>query len=199
MCIKQSVDTNFESAKGLNLLLALTVPFFFILISMFCSIIYVLRSRGIKKRIPQIIGNFRRNVLSLKETFFYTIFILVFFFGWSLVIKLYAVLGFSVDGIRFVSFMQSLVVHNLLEGVIWPIYVLWNLQEKMPEFYSDRTNSVQKFCIIGQNTLEPRRIDVNTDSKYDKWNIPRKVSSNVALHQMNQNSMNSISELPTVQ
>ena len=193
MCIKQPVDTNFESAKGLNLLLALTAPFFLILIFMLSSIIYVLRSRGIKKR------NYRRNVLSLKETFFYTIFILVFFFGGSLLIKFYAVLGFSVDGIRFYSFMQSLVVHNLLEGVIWPIYVLWNIQEKMPEFYSDRTNSVQKFCIIGQNTLEPRRIDVNTDSKYDKWNIPRKVSSNVALHQMNQNSMNSISELPTVQ
>ncbi len=199
MCIKQSVDTNFETAKGNNLLVALTVPLFLILISMLCSIIYVLRSRGIKKRIPQIIGNYRRNVLSLKETCCYTIFILIFFFGWSLVIKFYAVLGFSVDGIRFVSFMQSLVVHNLLEGVIWPIYVLWNIQEKMPKFYSDRTNSVQNFCIIGQNTLEPRRIDVNTDSKYDKWNIPRKVSSNVALHQMNQNSMNSISELPTVQ
>ena len=199
MCIKQSVDTNFESAKGLNLLLALTVPFFFILISMFCSIIYVLRSRGIKKRIPQIIGNYRRNVLSLKETFFYTIFILVFFFGWSLFIKVYAVLGFSVDGIRFYSFMQSLVVHNLLEGIIWPCYVLWNLHEKMPELYSDKTNSVQKFYIIGQNTLEPRRMDVNMDAKYDEWNIPKKVPSNVALQQINQNSINSVSELPIVQ
>ena len=193
MCIKKSSDSDSESTKSINLLIAFSVPFFIILISMFCSIIYSLRTQGLKKRIPHIIGNYRRNILSLNETFIYAISILCSLYGGSIALKFYTVFGFSVKEIRLYCFTQGLVIHNILEGIIWPCYVLWNLHDKMPEFYSDKTIFAHKFSITGQPKLEPRRMDDYMEANYYERNIPRNVTSNITFKRNN-----SFPELPPI-
>ena len=199
MCINQSVDSALESMKSLHLMFALTFPFFVILISMFCSIIYFLRARGIQKKIPQIIGNYRRNVLTLREIFYYTIFILLLFFMNFMLLKFHTVFGFSVNGIRMHFFTHSLVTHQLLEGIIWPSYVLWNLCDKMPEFYSDKTISMKKFYMFGQNNMEPRRFDENMQAMYYRRNKSGKYQSDFTfLQNQTRNHSHSFSELPPI-
>ena len=160
MCMKQSADSDFESMKSLTLLIALTVPYVIIFISMFISILYYFRSRGTKKGI----GHYRRNILSLKETFIYAIFILTLVLTHATVMKFYNHFGFSVHGLRFFSFTYTLLVHQLFEGIIWPVYILWNLHETMPEFYSDETESELKFHVVGQFTMEPKRLYKNEEN-----------------------------------
>ena len=160
MCIQQSADPDFESMKSITLFFALSFPFFVIFISMFCSILHYLRSR--KK--SNIIGHYRRNILSLKETVFYAIFILVLLLFHSTVMKFHHYFGFSANGLRLFSFTYTLLVHQLCEGIIFPFYILWNLYETMPEFYSDETESGIKFVIVGQWNLEPEnKIKVRTN------------------------------------
>ena len=159
MCIKQSAESDFESMKSLAFLLALAFPFFIIFISMFISIFYFLRSRGTRG-----IGHYRRNILSLKETFIYAIFILILFIMHSTVLKFYNYFGFSVDGLRLFTFTHHLLVHQLFEGIIWPLYILWNLHETMPEFYSDEAESELKFHIVGQFNMDPNRLFTNKEN-----------------------------------
>ena len=194
MCIKQSADSDFQSTKSLNLLLALTVPFFIILISMFCSIIYIYR---LKKRNVHIIGNYRRNILTLTETFLYTIFVIVLIFIYYVLLRFHTVFGFSVDGIRIFAFTHSLVIHQLLEGIIWPVYILWKMYDKMPELYSDKEHTVQKFYISGQHKIVPRRKNDDTEEIYYKSNIQRKVPS-IFTFQHSKTDNNSCSELPPI-
>ena len=151
MCIQQSADPNFESMKSITLFFALSFPFFVIFISMFCSILHYLRSR-VKSN---TIGHYRRNILSLKETVIYAIFILVLLLMHSTVMKFHNYFGFSAYGLRLFSFTYTLLVHQLCEGIIWPFYILWNLYKTMPEFYSDETETEIKFVIVGQWNLEP--------------------------------------------
>ena len=80
---------------------------------MFCSILHFLRSR--KK--SNIIGHYRRNILSLKETVFYAIFILVLLLLHSTVMKFHHFFGFSAYGLRLFSFIHTLLVHQLCEGI----------------------------------------------------------------------------------
>ena len=173
MCMKQSADSDFESMKSLTLFLALTVPFVIIFISMFSSILYYFRSRGTNKGF----GHYRRNILSLKETFIYAIFILTLLLMHSTVLKFNNYFGFSVNGLRFFSFTYTLLVHQLFEGIIWPVYILWNLHETMPEFYSDETESELKFHIIGQFNMKPKKIYKN-DEKLR--NHPKYFTSNLS-------------------
>lgn len=182
MCIKKPANSDFISTKSLTLVLALAVTFFSILISMFCSIIYFLRS----KQKPNIIGNYRRNVLSLNETFLYTLIILVLFFLYSIVLRFHTVFGFSVDGIRLFAFTHSLVIHQLLEGIIWPIYILWNMRDKMPELFLDKKVTVNKFYNLCQHKIEPRRVEEKTDVQSD------------FTFQQNKTKNHSISELPPI-
>ncbi len=195
MCIKKSFDSDSESTKSINLLIAFSVPFFIILISMFCSIIYFLRTQGLNKRIPHIIGNYRRNVLSLKETFLYTIIILVLFFLYSIVLRFHTVFEFSVDGIRLFAFTHSLVIHQLLEGVIWPIYILWNMHDKMPELFSEKQITVQKFYNLCQQKIEPRRMEEDIEGTNYKWNTQRKIPSDFTYKQ-NKTKIISLAKLP---
>ena len=184
MCIKQSAESDFESMKSLAFLLALTFPFFIIFISMFISIFYFFRSRGTNKGI----GHYRRNILSLKETFIYAIFILILFLMHSTVLKFYNYFGFSIDGLRLFTFTHHLLVHQLFEGIIWPLYILWNLHETMPEFYSDDTEYELKFHIVGQFNMEPKRLYTNEEkSRKD----PKHYTSNFSF----QNQTKSISPL----
>ena len=171
MCMKQSADSDFESMKSLTFLLALTVPFVIIFVSMFSSILYYFRSRGTINGI----GHYRRNILSLKETFIYAISILTLILMHSTVLKFYNYFGFSANGLRFFSFAYGLLVHQLFEGIIWPVYILWNLHETMPEFYSDETESELKFHIIGQFNMEPKRLCKNEEKVR---NNPKHYTSN---------------------
>lgn len=189
VCIKQPASSDFKSTKSLTLVLSLTVPFFIILISMFCSIIYFLPSN---KRNSRIIGNYRRNVLSLKETFLYTIIMFVLWFLYSIVLRFHTVFGFSVDEIRWVAFTHSLVVHQLLEGIIWPIYILWNMHKQMPELFSEKIITEQKFYNLCQHKMEPRRAEEKIEG-----NIQRRVQSDFTFQQ-NKNIKKSISKLPPI-
>ena len=194
VCIKQPASSDFKSTKSLTLILSLTVPFFIILIAMFCSISYFL---PLKKRSSRIIGNYRRNVLSLKETFIYTILILVLFFLYSMVLRFHTVFGFSVDGIRFFAFTHSLVIHQLLEGIVWPIFILWNMHDKMPELFSEKKVTEQKFYNLCRHKVEPRRAEEGIERKYYKWNIQRKAQSNFTFQQ-NETRKKSFSKLPPI-
>ena len=194
MCIKQPASSDFRSTKSLTLVLSLTVPFFIILISMFCSIIYFLPTI---KRKSRIIGNYRRNVLSLKETFLYTTIILVLFFLYSIVLRFHTVFEFSVDGIRLFAFTHSLVIHQLLEGIIWPIYILWNMHDKMPELFSEKQITVQKFYNLCQHKIEPRRMEEDIEGTNYKWNTQRKVPSDFT-YQQNKTKIISLAKLPPV-
>ena len=91
------------------------------------------------------------------------------------VLKFYNYFGFSVHGLRFFSFTYTLLVHQLFEGIIWPVYILWNLHETMPEFYSDETESELKFDIIGQFNMKHKKIYKN-DEKLR--NNPKHFTSN---------------------
>ena len=125
--------------KSIMLVLALTLPLLMILISMYIAILYFLRSKGMSKKVPLIIGNYRRNILSLRETFVYMIICFLNFYMNSFLLKFHNRFGFSVDMIRVWGFSSSLVINNLLEGILWPLFILWNLRDKMPELYSDKT------------------------------------------------------------
>ena len=165
MCMGEPLDSsNFESIKSITLVLALTTPLLLSLIFMFCSIQYYLRSRGISKKVPAIIGKFRRNILSLKETFAVTIIFFVFFYLHYFVLMFHNQFGLSAEMLRIYLIINGLVINVLLEGIIWPIYILWNLHEEMPEFFSNQKFTEQKFHITFGKILEPRRLCDNKEA-----------------------------------
>ena len=137
---------------GVTLFLSLTAPFYLILFVMFWAILYFLWSRGFSKRIPPIIGNYKRNVLSLKETFVYAFLFYSDMHLNSFLLKNHKIFGISVDSIRMYGFTHSLLINNTLEGIIWPLYILCNLNEHTPNKKAE-TN----FYISGHQNLEPRR------------------------------------------
>ena len=206
MCRRQEVDwSNFDAMKSISLILALTFPLLMIMISMFIAILYFLRSRGISKRVPPIIGDYRRNILSLRETFAYMIFFFFNFYLNSFVLKFHNRFGFSIDMIRFYGFSSSLVVNNLLEGIVWPLFILWNLNEKMPEFYSnlkvrDKYNSTvkQTFVIIGNQNIAPRRIYERKETKFSREKDFRKSSTCFNFLDLTEKQDHSVLDLPPV-
>lgn len=165
MCMGKQLDSsNFESIKSITLVLALTLPLLLSLIFMYCSIQYFLRSRGISKKVPAIIGKFRRNILSLKETFAVTIVFFVLLYLHYFVLMFNNQFGFSAEMLRIYLIINSLGINILLEGIIWPIYILWNLNEQMPEFFSNQKFTEQKFYIFGNGIMEPRRFCDNKEA-----------------------------------
>ena len=166
MCMGEPLDSsNFESIKSITLVLALTLPLLLSLIFMYCSIQYYLHSRGISKKIPAIIGKFRRNILSLKETFAVTIIFFVFFYLHYIVLMFNNQFGLSSEMLRIYLIINGILINVLLEGIIWPIYILWNLHEQMPEFFSSQKFTEQKFNIFGNKILEPRRLCDNKEAQ----------------------------------
>ena len=172
MCMKTSVDSDFESMKSIILFLSLSAPFYIILLIMFCAILYFLRSHGFSKSVPPIIGKYKRNVLSLKETFVYAFFFYSDMHLNSFLLRYHKHFGMSVDLIRFYGFTHSLLINNMLEGIIWPLYILCNLFENMPDFFSnDRDKDKMpktKFHISGHQNLEPRRLMINNNKSVSK-------------------------------
>ena len=148
MCMGKPIDSaNFESEKSLTLVFALTLPLLLILVFMFCSIQYYLHSRGFSKKVPVIIGTYRRNILSLKETFMITIIFFCFFYLHSIVIKFHNQFGLSPEMLRQYFFTFSLVINILVEGIMVPAYIFWNLHEKMPDFFSNhKPRRFRSFC-----------------------------------------------------
>ena len=166
-CKRKSINwSNFDAMKSITLILALTLPLLMILISMYIAILYFLQSRGMSKKVSPIIGNYRRNILSLRETFVYMIICFLNFYMNSFFLKFHNRFGFSVDMIRVYGFSSSLVTNNLLEGTLWPLYILWNLREKMPELYSDKTEGkkYKTFYINGHQNIDPRRFYENREA-----------------------------------
>ena len=164
MCRRKSVDwSNFDAMKSITLMLALTLPLVMILISMFIAILFFLQSRGMSKKVPPIFGKYRRNILSLQETFVYMIICFLNFYMNSFLLKFHNRFGFSVDMIRIYGFSSSLVTNNLLEGTLWPLFILWNLSDKMPDLYSDtkKEKKYKTFYITGHQNIEPRRFYEN--------------------------------------
>ena len=158
MCMGEPLDSsNFESIKSITLVLALTLPLLLSLIFMYCSIQYYLHSRGISKKVPALIGKFRRNILTLKETFSVTIVFFVFFYLHYIVLMFNNQFGLSAEMLRIYLIINGLVINILLEGIIWPIYVLRNLHEQMPELFSNQNLTEKKFVIFGNEIIEPRR------------------------------------------
>ena len=172
MCMKISVDSDFESMKSIILFLSLSAPFYIILLIMFCAILHFLRSRGFSKRIPPIIGKYKRNVLSLKETFVYAILFYSDMHLNSFLLRYHKHFGISVDLIRFYGFTHSLLINNMLEGIIWPLYILCNLFEHMPDFFSnervkDKIPKTQ-FYVCSHKNLEPKRLMINNNNSVSK-------------------------------
>lgn len=169
MCIKKPVASDFKSMKSIILFLSLTAPFYVILLFMLCAIFFFLRSRGFSKRVPPIIGKYKRNVLSLKETFVFAFLVYSDMHLNSFLLKYHRYFGMSVDSIRFYGFTHSLLINNFLEGIIWPLYLLCNLNEHMPNFFANERIrdkiSKTKFLIIGNESLEPRRLINNFNSE----------------------------------
>ena len=205
MCRRQEVDwSNFDAMKSISLMLALTFPLLMILISMFIAIFYFLRSRGISKRVPPIIGNYRRNILSLRETFAYMIFCFFNFYLNSFMLKFHNRFGFSVDMIRIYGFSSSLIVNNLLEGIVWPLFILWNLNEKMPEFYSNQKvedkykSTKQTFFIIGNQNIEPRRFYESREAIFSREKNFTKSSTCFNFLDLTGEQNHSVLDLPSV-
>ena len=173
-CKRKSINwSNFDAMKSITLILALTLPLLMILISMYIAILYFLRSRGMSKKVPPIIGNYRRNILTLRETFVYMIICFLNLYMNSFFLKFHNSFGFSVDMIRIYGFFSSLVTNNLLEGVVWPLFILWNLRDKMPELYSDENEGkkYKTFYINGHQNAHPRRFYENREAiPYSKKN-----------------------------
>ena len=77
------------------------------------------------------------------------------------------------DLIRFYGFTHSLLINNMLEGIIWPLYILCNLFEHMPDFFSndrvvkDKTPKT-KFVVSSHQNLEPRRLMINSNKSVSK-------------------------------
>ena len=210
MCRRQEVDwSNFDAMKSISLILALTFPLLMILISMYIAILYFLRSRGIIqkgdkfkiKRVPSIIGNYRRNILSLRETFAYMIFFFFNFYLNSFMLKFHNRFGFSIDMIRIYGFSSSLVVNNFLEGIVWPLFILWNLNKKMPEFYSNlkvRAKYKQTFFIIGNQNIAPRRIYESKETIFSREKNFTKSSTCFNFLDLTNQQYHSVLDLPSV-
>ena len=200
MCIKESVASDFKSMKSIILFLSLTAPFYVILFFMLCAIRYFLRSRGFSKRVPPIIGKYKRNVLSLKETFVYAFLVYSDMILNSFLLKYHKVFGMSVDSIRFYGITHSLLINNILEGIIWPLYLLCNLSEHMPNFFSNETVddkiSKTEFHISGNQSLEPRRLIYNFDLEKNN-SAKSKPSSGFRFSKENVHKI-SLTEMPIV-
>ena len=193
MCMGKPIDfANFESEKSLTLVFALTLPLLLTLIFMFCSIQYYLHSRGFSKKVPVIIGKFRRNILSLKETFVITIIFFCFFYLHSIVIKFHNQFGLSAEMLQQYLFIMSLVINILIEGIMCPAYVLWNLHEQMPDFFSNQKRSERKFKIICNTNMEPRRLCRLCENQNNK-KLPKPKYSNRMYK-----SKSSIIEMPEI-
>ena len=156
---------------------------------MYCSIQYYLHSRGISKKVPAIIGKFRRNILSLKETFTVTIIFFVFFYLHFFVLMFHNHFGISPDMLRIYLIINSLMINILLEGIIWPVYILWNLCKQMPELFSNQKLSRKKFTIICNDIMEPRRFFYKEARVLNSKKINRKYQS----------KLTSIIEMPEIE
>ena len=166
MCMGETLDfSNFESMKSIALIIALSLPLFLSLISMFLSIKYYLHSRGISKKVPVIFGKFRRNIFSLTEIFVFTVIFFVPIYCQYFMILFHNLLGISPSMLRIHLLIVILVRNVILEALILPISILWNLQRKMPEFFSNQKVSLQKFNIICDKNMEPRRICDSSEAK----------------------------------
>ena len=202
MCTGKAVDvSNFDSMKSITLILALTLPLLMILITMFIAILYFLRSRGMSKKVPPIIGNYRRNILSLREMFAYFVIFFVNFYLNSFLLKFHMQFGLSIDMIRIYGFSSNLVFNNLLEGIILPIFILWNLNDQMPDSIlkvEDKYKSTKPSVYnLGYQNLEPRRMYGNMDSLHSKDKVYVNSTNNFSfLNATNKNP--SIVDLPSV-
>ena len=199
MCIKKSVASDFKSMKSIILFLSLSAPFYVILFFMLCAILYLLRSRGFSKRVPPIIGKYKRNILSLRETFVFA------FLGYSdmhlnsFLLKYHKHFGMSAESIRFYGLTHSLLINNILEGIIWPLYLLCNLFEHMPNFFSNERDEDKilktEFHISGNQNLKPRRLINSFD--IEKIPLPKSKRSRITFPDENVNKI-SITEMPIV-
>ena len=191
-CMGEPVDSsNFESMKSITLIFALTLPLLLILISMFCSIQYYLHSRGFSKKVPAIFGIYRRNILSLKETFVFTIAFFALFYLHSIVLKFHNLFGLSSDMIRIYLLTNCLVINILIEGIILPVYILWNLHEKMPELFSNQKVSELKFNFICDQNMEPRRLCESVKIKHVSMYLKK-------INQKYKPNLTSIIEMPEI-
>ena len=191
MCMKESVlDSDFEAMKSIILFLSLTVPFYIILFVMFWAILFFLRSRGFSKRIPPIIGKYKRNALSLKETFVYAFLFYSDMHLNSVLLKYHKQFGISNGSIRLYGFTHSLLINNMLEGIIWPLYIIYNLSEHI----SDKKPET-KFYINGHQNLEPRRMNYLTDLSDVRF---AKSKSKFKFVNQSANNGNSLSEMPMI-
>ena len=180
---------------------ALTLPLLMILITMFIAILYFLRSRGMSKKVPPIIGNYRRNILSLREIYAYFVIFFVNFYLNSFLLKFHMQFGLSIDMIRIYGFSSNLVFNNLLEGIILPIFILWNLNDQMPDSIlkvEDKYKSTKPSVYnLGYQNLEPRRMYGNMDSLHSKDKVYVNSTNNFSfLNATNKNP--SIVDLPSV-
>ena len=109
--------------------------------------------------------------------------------------------GFSIDMIRIYGFSSNLVFNNLLEGIILPIYILWNLNEKMPDSIlkvEDKYKSTkQSFYNLGYQNLEPRRMYRNMNSLNSKEKVYVNSTNNLSFSNTT-NKHPSIVDLPSV-
>ena len=77
--------------------------------------------------------------------------------------------------------------------------MLLDVTDKMPEFYSDKTISMNKVYIFGQHHMEPRRFDENMQAMYYRRNKSGKCQSDITfLQNQTRNHSHSFSELPPI-
>ena len=117
-----------------------------------------LRKRSCSKNKPPVIyGRYQRNALTYRETVFVAFMNSLILFKWLLK-DIFNYFGYSLIT-RYARFViPDLIVHNLINGILLPIYTILNLTDKIPDFFysnAEKTESKRFYAI--QHFVEPRR------------------------------------------
>ena len=147
VCIKQPVSYNEDSLE-----IAYTLEGVFLLILlftaiMFSSALFFIKSRSKNNKIPVKFGRYQRNVFTFYQTFFYNLYIHVFF-GISILSMFQRIWKPSTESTFYFTLIYFLIIQVFIPGFIFPSLLLWRLNTKLPELFQRKSHSSSNVTIF---------------------------------------------------
>ena len=120
-----------------------------------------------RHRIPKIYGVYRRNALTLNQNFAQGIIKLSLMMFQMALNMMSQKLNITPSTTRQI-YLTNVLILILVDGVLFPIYILWTLRTEMPEFYNPEllhTNEENSHFYVRQPILVPRDYHQNLSVK----------------------------------
>ena len=122
----------------------------------FCSSHLVKRKSKHSKKPPAIIGRFQRNILTFKDTVILVTIVMITMMPPYFISNLFGLFNIHLNNSYSNLFLNSVL--TFVVGVVFPSYIIYNLENTLPDFFSNSYEAKNNMNFyVRKPYVEPRR------------------------------------------